>query len=200
MSKRKTGKMAATNPAGNFLDKDNSLLMVIDVQQKLAPAISGVDAILNRLQALLQAAPMMSVPIVFTEHCPQKIGYTVDSLRELAADASYVEKTHFGAMREAGICAQLNAMGRRQIILAGTEAHVCVMQTALGLLESDYDVYLAIDATGSRERQDKEIAVQRLCQAGATLVTSEMVLFEWLEHADAGCFSEILGLVKAMGK
>jgi nicotinamidase-related amidase len=182
------------------LNRDNSLLLVIDVQEKLAPAISGIDELMNRLQALLRGAKTMNVPIMFTEHCPNKIGFTVESIRKLASSATYVQKTHFGAMREDEICGQLNTRGRRQIVLAGTETHVCVMQTALGLLEHEYDVFLVIDGTGSRERQDKKIAVERLCLAGVIPVTSEMVLFEWLEHADANCFSEVLELVKEKGK
>jgi nicotinamidase-related amidase len=200
MSKRNTGKRTATTPAGRFLDQDNSLLMVIDVQEKLVPAIAAIDQLMSRLQALVRGAHMMNVPIIFTEHCSQKIGCTVESLRELAPGATCAQKTHFGAMRDDEICRKLKSMGRQKIILAGTEAHVCVMQTALGLLESDYDVYLAVDGTGSRDPRDREIAIERLCQAGAIPVTSEMVLFEWLEHADADCFHEVLGLVKSMGK
>lgn len=182
------------------LDKSNSMLLVIDVQEKLAPAISEIDTLLVRLQILVRGAQMMHVPMMFTEHCPDKIGSTVTTLRELASGAVYVEKTYFGAARENGIDARIKSMERCQIVVTGTEAHVCVMQTVLGLLERDYEVFLVIDCIGSRELQDKEVAVERLCQAGAIPVTSEMVLFEWLEHADETCFREILGLVKEMDK
>lgn len=182
------------------LNKDNSLLLVIDVQEKLAPAISGIDVLLTRLQALVRGAQTMNVPMMFTEHCPDRIGFTVDSIRELAPNATYVHKTYFGAVRVNEISEQIKSEERCQIVVAGTEAHVCVMQTALGLLEQGYDVFLVIDGIGSREPQDKKIAIERLYLAGAIPVTTEMVLFEWLEHADVGCFREVLNIVKELGK
>jgi nicotinamidase-related amidase len=200
MSQQDMKRPASESRTVPVLDKDNSLLLVIDVQDKLAPAISGIDVLLTRLQALVRGAQAMNVPMMFTEHCPDRIGVTVDSIRELASNAAYVHKTYFSAVRDNEISEQIRSEERCQIVVAGAEAHVCVMQTALGLLEQGYDVYFVIDGIGSRESQDKKIAIERLCLAGAVPVTSEMVLFEWLEHADVSCFREVLGIVKALGK
>lgn len=182
------------------MKRDNSLFLIVDVQEKLVPAILAIDSILMRLQLLLRGSKILDVPVIFTEHCPEKIGFTVASLRSLAQNACYVTKTWFGATRQQEFCTQLHSSERRQIVIAGAEAHVCVMQTALGLLEQEYEVFLVIDATGSREQQDKEIAINRLCSAGAIPVTSEMVLFEWLSHADADCFHEVLSMIKSIAK
>ena len=188
------------NKPVHILNRDHSLLLVVDVQEKLAPAILGIDSMLTRLQMLLRGVKALDVPVIFTEHCPEKIGSTVASLRSLAQNACYVPKTWFGATRQEEICRQLHSSERRQIVIAGAEAHVCVMQTALGLLEQEYEVFMVIDAIGSRERQDKEIAIERLCSAGVIPVTSEMVLFEWLAHADADSFRDILRMIKSIGK
>ena len=193
-------RQESENQVVPVLNKDNSLLLVIDVQEKLAPAISGIDVLLTRLQALVRGAQKMNVPMIFTEHCPDRIGITVDSIRELAANATYMHKTYFGAVRVNEISERIKSEERCQIVVAGTEAHVCVMQTALGLLQQGYDVFLVFDGIGSREPQDKKIAIERLCLAGAIPVTTEMVLFEWLEHADVDCFREVLSIVKDLGK
>jgi nicotinamidase-related amidase len=200
MNQEDIKRQASENRTVPILDKNNSLLLVIDVQEKLVPAISGIDVLLTRLQALVRGARTMNVPMMFTEHCPDRIGFTVDPICELASNATYVHKTYFGAVRVNEISEKIKSEERCQIVIAGTEAHVCVMQTALGLLEQGYDVFLVIDGIGSREPQDMEIAIERLCLAGAIPVTSEMVLFEWLEHADVSCFREVLGIVKALGK
>ena len=119
-----------------------------------------------------------------------------DEAADLAPPDAVFEKIHFSCSREDGFLARLDDWGRGQIVLAGMETHVCVLQTALPLLEVGYQVFLVADATGSRRPSDRNAAMARLAQADGIVVTAEMVLFEWLERGDTPTFREILKLIK----
>ena len=175
-----------------LMSRYNSVLLVVDIQARLAPVISDIEQILTRNEALLSACEKLEIPVVFTEQYPKGVGHTVPRLRDLSASASVYEKIHFDAAAEPEFLEMIKAIGRQEIVVTGTEAHVCVMQTALGLRCQNYAVRLCADATGSRTRIDKEIALQRMASEGLSLVTTEMVLFEWLRRAATDEFSKLL--------
>lgn len=177
------------------LDRSDSLLLVVDLQAKLMPAIDGGEAIVRRTVVLAEAAVRLGVPILVTEQNPAGLGPSVDALRPYAADV--VEKRHFSAARGQGFFERLPP-GRRTVLVAGAEAHVCVLQTALGLLDAGFRVALAVDAAGSRRASDKEVALRRMESCGVELVTSEMALFEWLESCDDPAFKSVMGLIKPL--
>jgi nicotinamidase-related amidase len=182
------------------LDREQSLLLVVDIQERLAPHILDGEALVARSAALIEAARRLSIPVVATEHCPGQIGRLVASLRgRLAADEIF-EKTRFGAADHPEFAARLEGQGRRQIVVAGMEAHVCVMQTALGLLTHGYAVTLAGDAVGSRgaRQDDRRYALERMRRAGAAIAGTETVLFEWTRAGDDEAFRDILAIVKAL--
>jgi nicotinamidase-related amidase len=171
---------------------EHSLLLLIDFQARLLPAILDGDAALARARTLSQGAGILAVPRLITEHCADKIGATTPAL---AADAiPVIAKTSFGAWPADGFEAALQ--GRRDIVVAGVETHVCVLQTVMQLLERDYRVWIAADAVGSRRAEDKALGLQRMAAAGARIVTSEMVLFEWLGHAGHPSFRPVMALIK----
>lgn len=192
--------MAEAEGQDMHMRRKSSQLLVIDVQEKLAPHVAdGGDVIIN-CGRLLRYARRMDVPITITEHYPQGIGGTVPALLEHAGnDAKRLEKITFSGWREKRIhkrVARLADDDRTQVVVAGMEAHVCVTQTVLDLLDAELDVYLVVDAVGSRRAATRDVAVERMARAGAHLVTQEMVAFEWLERGDAAEIKDVLAVLK----
>jgi len=167
-------------------------LLLVDFQARLMPAIeAGGEAVANALR-LVRAASMLGVPTLFTEENAAGLGAT---LPELAPDSGRVaHKMAFDACREAGFLGRLP--GEAAIVVAGCEAHVCVLQTVLGLVEHGRRVFLVRDAVGARRTGSKETAIRRMERHGAEIVTTEMVIFEWLGTAEHPRFRDVLALVK----
>lgn len=185
------------NPRAHCMEQGRAALVVIDVQARLAPRVMDAEGIERRCSALVAGASALQIPVFLTEHCPGALGATLPAIRALVADSAVIAKRHFSAMNEPALPRALKASGRDQILVAGMEAHVCVMQTVLGLLQADYRCWLATDAVGSRRHEDRQAAIDRLRDAGATPASTEMALFEWSKHADHPAFRTILSLVKA---
>ncbi len=182
--------------AGMRLRRDESLLLVIDLQARLAPAIEAVDRVLERARFLIQAARRLKVPILATEQYPKGLGPTVPAIAELLEPGEILEKIHFGCVDEPACAGRIAEAGRRQVVVIGTEAHVCVLQSAAALKEKGLAPYVVADAVGSRRAADKESALARLAQAGVPVVTSEMVAFEWLERAGTPEFKDLQALIR----
>jgi nicotinamidase-related amidase len=145
---------------------------------------------------LLQAAPLLEVPVVVTEQYPKGLGPTIPAVASHLGDAPVIEKTAFSCWGEEAFRAKVREIGRDQIIVAGIEAHVCVLQTVLDLLAGGYEVHLVTDAVGSRARRNYEVAVRRADQAGALLASTEMVLFQLLRDATAPQFKAVQRLIR----
>lgn len=174
-----------------LLTAENSLLLLIDLQSKLAPAIHNNAEVEQHCRWLLEVSRELAVPVLATEQYPQGLGVTVPSLLTLLKSEEILEKIHFSAAQEPHIQAALADSGRRQIVLCGTETHVCVLQTALDLISTGYQVFVVAEACGSRRDSDKQLALGRLQQAGAVIVSREMVAFEWLLRAGTAQFRQI---------
>ncbi len=179
-----------------LLSATDSVLLVIDVQEKLAPAVADQASVIERVAILMRAATRLGVPVLASEHYPQGIGHLVPELAALAPEGTVFEKISFSCARQPGVLPRLRELDRPQIVVCGMEAHVCVMQSALSLIEAGFQVCVVEDATGSRRHADRDAALERLRRAGGTVVTSEMVVFEWLERGDAPAFKELLALIK----
>jgi nicotinamidase-related amidase len=175
------------------LAANQSALLLIDLQQRLMPSIAGGDAVVANARRLAEAARLMDVPVLATEQNPAGLGGSVEAIAELFPRT--LAKTFFDATREAEFASFLPA-NRRTIVVAGCETHVCVMQTVLGLLGQGRSVALVSDAVGSRTQANRDSALARAKAHGAELVTTEMVVFEWLETSDHPHFREALSLVK----
>ncbi|WP_234082949.1 hydrolase [Azonexus sp. R2A61] len=178
------------------ISRKDSLLLVVDLQEKLAPAIFEGDDIIRNSVRLLEGARRLGVPAFVSEHYVSGLGPSVPAIRAAAVDARIFPKTHFSCWREPEIPALLRAAGRRQIVLTGAETHVCVLQTALDLLAADFDVFMVADAASSRTPLNRQLAFERLRSAGGQVVSSEMVLFEWLERGGTDEFRALLPLIK----
>jgi len=174
-----------------IISQQHSLLLVIDIQGRLALAIDRARDLVHAADRLLKVATELNVPRLVTEQYPQGLGHTVEQLQPHVANATLFEKIHFSAFRETEFADFLARQQRTQIVVMGTESHVCVLQTVLDLLAAGYQVFVVEDAVGSRNPQDKAIALARLGRAGAIIVSSEMVIFEWLERAGTDIFRHI---------
>ncbi|RDD70322.1 isochorismatase family protein [Paracoccus versutus] len=175
-----------------LIDSARSLLLLIDFQARLMPAIHEAEAALRNAGRLLEAAGMLDVPSLLTEQNPKGLGPTVGQLP--VGDAPVVAKQSFGACGEEGFADRIPA--NAQVIVAGWEAHVCVLQTVLGLLVAGHQVHVVADAIGSRQPESKETAIRRMERHGAEIVTTEMVLFEWLRTAAHPRFREVAALIR----
>jgi nicotinamidase-related amidase len=168
-----------------------SVVLIVDLQDRLLRAINERNAVLAEVTWLVEVAQTMDVPVLATEHCPRRIGLTDQELRSRLPMDCIIEKTHFSALAE-GALLETAAAKRPQWIVVGTEAHVCVQQTVLDLLGMGREVFVVEEAIGSRRPRDKELALGRMRQNGAEIVSREMVAFEWLENADHPLFREVL--------
>lgn len=182
----------------NLLDSANSVLVVVDMQSRLTAVMPEKDAAAMTENAigLLDAANILRVPVLLTEQYPKGLGPTAaEILERLPQTAQVFAKTGFSCCAADGFNRALADCARRQVILLGQEAHVCVLQTALELIQLGYPVYVVEDALCSRQGGHKFYALQRLQQHGATIVCQESVLFEWLRdarHADFKAISSLL--------
>jgi nicotinamidase-related amidase len=183
-----------------LLTRDKSQLLIIDVQEKLIDAISGKDRVVDRCVRLVRAARTLNVPITVSEQYPQGLGPTADSIRDALANAGFVaDKVEFSCLKSDPLRERLHELrrqGRPQVVIGGIEAHVCVTQTAIDLEEQGFEAFVVADAVGSRSKGSRKLALTRLLKAGADVVDSEMVLFEWLERAGTPEFKELQALVK----
>lgn len=177
-----------------LVDAAGSVLLLVDLQQRLLPAISGSEDVLANAVRLAQGACLLDVPICATEQNPDALGRTVPELAELPQ--LVLAKTAFGAVAEPGF-ATLLPPGTTQVVVTGCEAHVCVLQTVLGLLAAQQRrVVLVADAIGSRDPVDRVAAIERAARHGAEIVTTEMVLFEWLADSRHPRFRDVHKLIR----
>lgn len=179
------------------LDSDKCVLLVIDIQERLVPAMPSkvYRRLLASVDMLVKAADLLSVPVVTTEQYPKGIGHTVAELAD-ACRTTLIEKVSFGCCGEPTFLAALKQTGRSQVIVVGMEAHVCVYQTVLGLIDEGYNVHLVRDAICSRSKTDFLAGVENAVSAGAVATTAETVLFQLMQTSTHAQFRAISRLVK----
>jgi len=169
----------------------DSLLLIIDVQARLAPHVHEHDRVIDNCEWLAGVAEVVDVPVLVSEHCPEGIGPTVERLRARIAEESVMHKVHFSCVSEPSCKARIEAAGRSQIVIAGMEAHVCVMQTAIELAAVGKQVFLVADAVSSRDPQDAVRAIARMQRNRVEIVSREMVLFEWAHRGATQQFRQL---------
>jgi nicotinamidase-related amidase len=176
-----------------LLTASGSALLIIDLQERLMPAIHGGDAVVANTVRLAEGAGLLDVPVCATEQNPTGLGPTVAPVA--AYPQMVLAKTSFGAVAEPGF-ATLLPPNTEEIVVAGCEAHVCVLQTVLGLLAARHRVLLVADAIGSRDPANRDAAIDRMVRHGAEVVTTEMVLFEWLRDSLHPRFRDVQKLIR----
>lgn len=180
-----------------LLQAAQSQLVLIDMQVKLAPAMDLVtmQAVTKNCAILLQAANLMQVPTIATEQYPQGLGETLPELKQYLTNTKSIAKTAFSAYAEPAFKQHCHS-DKTQVVLTGMEAHICVLQTALGLLQANKQVFVVQDAIISRNDQNKANAIVRLRDAGCIITNTESVMFEWLGDANHEAFKAISKLIR----
>jgi isochorismate hydrolase len=176
-----------------LLTRDDSLLVIIDMQERLLPVIAEKERVIENVVKLAKFSHIIGLPVVFTEQ--QKLGDTVPEIRELLRDIQPIPKLEFDCFGSSAFSRHVRDLNKDAMIITGVEAHVCVAQTALSGL-SDYKVHVVSDAISSRSIHNREVALHRMGQNGVTITSTEMVIYELLEKAGTDTFRETLALVK----
>lgn len=179
-----------------MLKRSNVLLCVIDLQDGLLPRIDGAEGIVAQSVKLIRFARALDLPVIYTEQYPKGLGRTTERVAAELAGCVPLEKVSFGCFDGPGFEEAVQATGRTQMVVAGIEAHVCVMQTVLAGMERHYEMFVVRDAVGSRHPADCQAGIDRMRTEGAAIATTEMVLFEILRAAGTPEFKKVLPLIK----
>jgi len=171
-------------------------LTVVDVQGRLAQLMADRDSLFQNIRILIQAARILEIPILWCQQAPEALGPTVPEIAELLTGLEPMNKASFSCCGDERFTAELNALGKEKILLCGIEAHVCIYQTALDLMEGGLDITIVADAVSSRTAQNRQLALTRLAAEGAHISSTEMTLFELLRTAKHPQFKQIARLVK----
>ena len=179
-----------------MLDPEQAALAIVDVQGRLAQLMADRETLFANLQRMVRGARVLGLPILWAEQNPAGLGPTIPELTALLEGETPVSKMTFSCLGAPEFVAALEAAGRRQVLLTGIEAHICVYHTAADLLARGYEVQVVEDAVGARVAANKRVGVSRMCAAGAVLTSTEMALFEMMRTAEHPRFREIQAIVK----
>ncbi|MCW8329290.1 hydrolase [Photobacterium sp. SDRW27] len=179
-----------------MLDAANTALVIVDVQGKLAQIMDEKDALFSNLETIVKGAKILDLPIVWVEQIPEKLGATIPQISDHLHEHQPIAKNSFSCYKSPEFVAALEATGCKNVIVVGIEAHICVYQTVREMLDGGYHVEVISDAVSSRNPLNKQVALNKLQQAGAELSCTEMVLFELQEIAEGERFKQILNIVK----
>lgn len=180
----------------SLLRRDQAVLVLVDVQDRLHAEMAGRDEVASRLVKLAEAAKVLSVPVIVTEHAVKAFGPTIEPVRAALASYAPVHKLVFSCFGSDEFRSKLESLGRTQVVVAGYETHVCVCQTALDARAAGYQVHLVRDATSSRTAADGAVGVEKMSGAGVLPATAETVIFELLERAGTDDFRALLPVIK----
>ncbi len=179
-----------------LIKPEESCLIVIDMQDRLVPAMQAPARTIKNARILIKAAKRLDVPVLVTEQYSKGLGPTVAEVAKQTDGVPVLEKMHFSCMKDEDFAGRFRSLDRKQAVIAGMEAHICVLQTAVNLMEEGYQIFVVTDATSSRTAESEKACLDRLGAAGAGIVTTEMVVFEWLGKAGTPEFRELIALVK----
>ena len=179
-----------------MLSLEETVLIIVDVQGKLAQLMYKKDRLFDNLQKIIRGMRVLEVPIIHMEQYPEGLGPTVPEVADLLTDVERISKVSFSCWGNDRFKKALEASGRRQVVIAGIETHICVYQTAMDLMREGYEVQVVSDAVSSRTKKNRDIAVGKLQNCGAFLTTTEMALFELVKVARGDKFKELVKIVK----
>ena len=180
-----------------LLDATKASLLLVDVQERLLPAMADGEQVVRNARLLLHVAKTLELPVTVSEQYPKGLGHTVPALADNAARV--FDKTSFSCWRDEALKKHFIALheaARPLVIVAGIEAHVCVLQTCVDLAAAGFGVFVVSDAVSSRKQQSVELALSRMTANGVEVVNTEMVLFELLEKAGTSEFKELSALIR----
>ncbi len=180
-----------------ILNIEDSVVMIIDVQEKLLNAVFNKASLEKKATTLANTAKILGIPVIVTEQYPKGLGATVETLREvLPENTQYFEKTAFSALENNDVLEALKNSGKKQVVIFGIETHICVSQTTNALIQEGFEVSVIRDACGSRSELEYLAGLERMKDNGAHVLTTEIALFEWLKGAKHPKFKEVQMLIK----
>ncbi len=179
-----------------MLNKENTVFVLVDVQGKLAKIVQDSEKMIANLKNLIQGLQILRVPIVWLEQYPEGLGPTNEDLAALLVDLEPIRKITFSACKNSDFIEAIEKTGRKQVLIAGIETHICVYQTATGLKDLGYEVEVVADAVSSRTMLNKEIGLEKMNSAGIQWTSVEMSLYELMERSEGEQFKQILRLLK----
>ncbi len=179
-----------------MFSSENAVLLVIDVQGKLAHLMRQEDELIRHVGGIIQAARFLDIPIIVTEQAPDKIGATLPEITALVNGSQIISKKSFSCCGQDEFTRELEALNRNQVIIVGIEAHVCVYQTVRDLIGRDYEVQVVGDAVSSRKQVDKDVALERIKSLGGQVTSAEMIICELLRTSEHEKFREVISLIK----
>ncbi len=179
----------------NTLNADKCLVLIIDIQEKLIK-IAKDDTVKKNSISIAKTAEILNLPVIVTEQYPKGLGATIDEIKSLNLKSNYFEKTTFSVFKENNIKDKILNSNKKQIVIFGIETHICVLQSAIDLLNAGFEVFIVQDCCCSRNEENKNAAIRRLIHAGCQILTTEMILFELLEGSKHPNFKEIQALIK----
>ena len=179
-----------------LIDRTTTQLLVIDMQERLVPAMADPAGAVAGCGKLMRGAGLLEVPVLVSEQYPRGLGSTVPELAALAPQGAIQDKVHFSCAADEGLLARLKKSGRTQVVIGGVEAHVCVLQTAISLKSQGFEPFVVLDAVSSRLPSSVDLARSRLQAEGVAVVNAEMVLFEWMGQAGTPEFKALSPLVR----
>lgn len=179
-----------------FLNKEDSLLVIIDIQERLARVMEKRQNVIDNVLHLVEMSKLLSIPIILTEQYPKGLGQTVEEIKTALPEYRPIEKLSFNCCNEREFISAIGSYNRKSIILTGMETHICVLQTALGLLKEGYKVHIVSDAVCSRSYENHRVGLELMRDAGAVITCTETVLFQHLQVAGTEEFKAISKRIK----
>ncbi len=179
-----------------FLNRDDAVLVMVDIQERLAAVMSERKKVVDNCLHLIEIAKLLHIPMIINEQYPKGLGHTVGEITNALPDNNPIEKIAFSCCRQAAFLERLAALGKKKIVLCGMETHVCVLQSCLDLLKEGYSVHVVSDAMCSRTRENHETAIGFMRDAGSVVTCTETVLFQLLERAGTEEFRTISKRIK----
>ncbi len=179
-----------------MLTTDKAILVVIDMQGKLAQSMYGKEQLFENVQKIIKGAQVLGLPLLLTEQNPKGLGPTIPEIADLVPGVRRIPKLSFSCCGDESFSKELSGLQRRQVLLSGIEAHVCLYQTTVDLVGSGYEVHVLADAVSSRTADNKAIGLQKMRDAGASITSVETALFELLRAAEGPAFKQIISIVK----
>ena len=181
----------------SILNIENSVLLIIDIQEKLINAVFNKEQVFAKSEILAKTSSILDIPVIITEQYPKGLGNTIDSIKtSVNKNCTYYEKTNFNALTDDNLLEKLNNLGKKQVLVMGIETHICVYQTVSALIENGFDVTIIKDACGSRSEIEHDAGCHLMEKMNADIKTTEIVLFELLKSAKHPNFKDIQNLIK----
>jgi len=180
----------------NLLTEENTGIIIIDIQEKLMPAMNRGKFTINSISNLIKLAELYNMPVILTEHYPKGLGKTLPEIRELLKVYDPIEKTHFNCCAVDEFNERLESYKLKNIILTGVESHICVYQTCFSLMQKGYNVQLPRDSVDSRTDENMNVGFELMREQGALVTSSEAIIYQILRKAATPEFKKMLKAVK----